>query len=63
MHQVAVGRGVRGHSLDAQFLAGAKDAKGDFATVGDQYFFQHGGVLLVGWRQLGQQLRQLFTQG
>ncbi len=41
MHQVTVGSGVHRHGLDAQFLAGAQDTKGDLAAVGDQYFFQH----------------------
>ncbi len=41
VHQVTVGSGVHRHGLDAQFLAGAQDTKGDLAAVGDQYFFQH----------------------
>ncbi|MCY1297429.1 hypothetical protein D9M70_468680 [compost metagenome] len=41
VHQLTVGRGVHRHRLDAQLLAGAQDAQGDLATVGDQDFFQH----------------------
>ena len=33
---VAVGLGVDGDGLDSQFLAGADDANGDFAAIGDQ---------------------------
>ena len=38
---VAVGFGVDRHGADAQVLAGADDAHGDFAAVGDQDFFKH----------------------
>ncbi len=39
---VAVGVGVDGDRLDAQLGAGADDAHGDFATVGDQDLSNHG---------------------
>jgi hypothetical protein len=32
---------VRGHGLDAQLAAGAQYAQRNFATIGDNYFFQH----------------------
>ncbi|MNY35824.1 hypothetical protein D3C86_1702610 [compost metagenome] len=41
VHQVAVGGGVHRDGLDAQLFAGAQDAQGDLAAVGDQNFFQH----------------------
>ncbi|MCY1275166.1 hypothetical protein D9M70_238010 [compost metagenome] len=41
MHQLAIGGGVNGHRLDPELLARAQDAQRDFATVGDQHFFQH----------------------
>ena len=41
VERMAVGVGVDGHRLDAQFGAGAHDADGDLAPVGDQYFFKH----------------------
>src|SRR5512139_3498965 len=39
---VAVGVGVDGDRLDAQFGAGADDADRNLAPVGDQYFLKHG---------------------
>ena len=41
---VAVGFRVHRHRADAQILAGADDAQGDFAAVGDQNFFEHAGA-------------------
>ncbi len=41
---VAVGFGIHGDGADAQILAGADDAQGDFAAVGDQNFFKHAGA-------------------
>jgi hypothetical protein len=38
---VAIGLRVNGHRLDAQILAGADDANGDFASIGDQDFLEH----------------------
>ena len=38
---VGVGLGMHRHGLDAHFAAGALDAQGDFAAVGDQDFFKH----------------------
>ncbi|GLQ39201.1 hypothetical protein GCM10007908_28210 [Rhizobium albus] len=34
MHRVLVGRGMHGNRLNAEFLAGAQHAKGDFAAIG-----------------------------
>ncbi len=42
MERVAVGVGVDGDRLDAELGAGAHDADGDLAPVGDQYFLEHG---------------------
>jgi len=42
MFQVGVHLGVNGNGVDAQFLAGAQNAQGDLAAVGDQDFAQHG---------------------
>ena len=42
VERVAVGVGIDGDRLDAQFGAGAHDADGDLAPVGDQYFLKHG---------------------
>jgi len=42
MFEVHIHLGVDGNGADAQFLAGAQDAKGDFAAIGDQYFVEHG---------------------
>ena len=39
---LAVGLGVNGESLDAEFAAGAHDAQGDFAAVGDEDILNHG---------------------
>ena len=36
---VFVGFGMDGDGGDAHFTAGSQDAQGDFAPVGDQYFF------------------------
>lgn len=44
MEAVDVGLRVNGNRLDAQFLTGADNTEGDFATIGDQDFFKHGGV-------------------
>jgi hypothetical protein len=33
---------MHGHRLDAEAVAGAQDAQGDFAAVGDEDFFEHG---------------------
>ena len=38
---VAIGFRVYSHGLDAQVLAGADDANGDFASIGDQDFLKH----------------------
>jgi hypothetical protein len=36
-----VGSAIHGHSFYAHLFAGAYDAQGYFATVGDKYFFEH----------------------
>ncbi len=41
MHGVAVGLGMDGDGGDAHLLAGAVNAKGDLATVGDEDFLEH----------------------
>ena len=41
MHQIAIGAGMHGHSLDTQLLAGPEYTKGDFAAVGNQNFIKH----------------------
>jgi hypothetical protein len=47
MHRVGVGSRMDCHGLDAQFLAGAQDAQGNFAAVGDQDFLEHAKVSLT----------------
>jgi hypothetical protein len=42
---LGVGLGIHGHGLDAHLAAGALDAQGDFAAIGDEDFFKHGFVL------------------
>ena len=44
MKAIDIGLRINGHRLDAQFSAGANDAKSNFAAIGDQNFFKHGGV-------------------
>lgn len=44
MKAVDIRLGIDGHRLDAKFSAGPNDAKSDFAAIGDQNFFKHGGV-------------------
>ncbi len=44
VQRVAVGGGVHRHRLDAEFLAGTDDAKGDLAAVRDQDFLDHQAV-------------------
>jgi hypothetical protein len=39
---MGVGVGIDRHRGDAQFLAGADDADGDLAAVGDEDFVEHG---------------------
>jgi hypothetical protein len=36
---------MHGHRRNAQFLAGAQDAKRDLAAIGDQDFLEHGGFV------------------
>jgi hypothetical protein len=50
VQRAAVHFGEHGHRADAQLAAGADDADGDFAAVGDQDFFEHG--LSIGRRVL-----------
>ena len=47
MHGVGVGFRMNGNGSDAHFAAGAMDAKGHFAAVGNQYFFKHVIILEV----------------
>jgi hypothetical protein len=42
MQAVAVGLRIYGHRADAEFLARANHAKGDFAAVGNQDLLKHG---------------------
>ena len=44
MKAIDIGLRINGHRLDAKFSAGPNDAKSDFAAIGDQNFFKHGGV-------------------
>ncbi len=39
--RLAVGFGMYDHGLDTHFAAGALDAQGNLAAVGNQYFFKH----------------------
>ena len=41
MQRIDVGLGINGQGADAELLAGANDAKRDFAAIGDQNFFKH----------------------
>ena len=42
MHGVGVGGRVHRDGRDAELLAGAQDAKGNLAAIGDQDFVEHG---------------------
>jgi hypothetical protein len=41
MHGVGIGGGMDGHGGDTHLLAGADDAKRDFAAIGDENFIEH----------------------
>jgi len=41
MFKVAISLGMRGNRFDTHFATGAQYAQSDFATVGDQEFFDH----------------------
>jgi hypothetical protein len=41
MHGIDVRLGIDGDGFDIKLLAGANDTKGDFTTIGDEYFFEH----------------------
>jgi hypothetical protein len=43
VERLDVGLGVDGEGFDAQFAAGADNAQGDFAAVGDQNLLDHVG--------------------
>jgi hypothetical protein len=43
--EFAVHRGMHGDGADAEFPAGAQDAQGDFAAVGDDDLFEHGAAI------------------
>ncbi|GAA3980745.1 hypothetical protein GCM10022232_11050 [Streptomyces plumbiresistens] len=47
VERVPVGVRVHGDRADAQLAAGAEDAAGDLATVGDQQRSDHGEVLHI----------------
>jgi hypothetical protein len=42
MHGVGVGCGVYSHGMNAHLAASAMDAKGDFAPIGYENFFEQG---------------------
>jgi hypothetical protein len=44
VERVAVGLGVDGDGFDAEFTAGGEDTQGDFPTIGDSDFSEHGGL-------------------
>ena len=46
MQRVAIRIGIDRHGGDAHFARGFDDATGDFATVGNQNFFEHGFTFL-----------------
>src|SRR5260370_16482857 len=51
MHRIGVGGGMHGNGGDAEFLARAQHAQGDFAAIGYEYLVEH--VVLTasgGWR-------------
>jgi hypothetical protein len=41
MHGVGIRGRMHGHRRDAEFLAGAQDAKRDLAAIGDEDFIEH----------------------
>ncbi len=41
VQRVAVGLGIDGHGGNAEFLAGANHAQGDFTAIGDENFAKH----------------------
>jgi hypothetical protein len=43
MHRVGVGGRVDRDGRDAKLLAGAQDAQGDFAAIGDENLVEHAG--------------------
>ncbi|MFD0387361.1 hypothetical protein ACFQ4K_05210 [Tistrella bauzanensis] len=43
MHGIRVGGGMDRDGADAHFPAGAMDAQGNFAAIGDQHLLEHGG--------------------
>ena len=47
VQRVLVGLGVDGDGLDAELAAGADDAQGDLAAVGDEDFLEHDGAAAV----------------
>ena len=42
VHRIDIGLGVDGDGFDIELAAGADDAEGDFAAIGDQDAFEHG---------------------
>ena len=45
MHGVGIRRRMHGDRMDAHLAAGAMDAQGDFAPIGDENFFEHEVIL------------------
>jgi hypothetical protein len=41
MHRINIRLGVNRNRFDVEFATGADDAKGDFATIGNQDAFEH----------------------
>jgi hypothetical protein len=41
VHRIDIRFGINGDGFDIEFLAGADDAEGDFATIGYEDFFEH----------------------
>ena len=54
MTGVGVGLRVNSNGSNVEFLAGAYDANGDFATIGDEDFLKHGvGLMRCCWKLTG----------
>ncbi len=45
MFQITVSGGMHCDRLDAHFTTGAQDTQCDFAAIGNDNFFEHGGLL------------------
>ena len=42
VHRIDIGLGIDGDGFDIELAAGADDAEGDFAAIGDQDALEHG---------------------